>query len=523
MRSRSEQPNGNLELRLLIVAGISKALGVCILFAKALHMTIAKNGLFSLLGTAIPSVVAIVTVPFYIDAIGYERYGALAIAWLLLGYFGQADLGLGRAVTQRLASQRGNEKSQQALTIWSAGLVIVGFAVLAGALTYVSGAYYFSQVFEAASGLRAEVIASLWLLALCVPIVAFNGVTAGSLMGHERFGVVAIGNIIGNSSGLILPVIAAYVVGPQMPVLLASALTGRAVGLIILGAACWRTFLSGQPIGVSRSEIRRLLAFGLWVFVTALIGPLMMMADRLVIGALLGAAAVAVYSIPFNVAIRLQLFPSALAQALLPSLAANTDEEALARTEKFSLLVALTFAPIITTVIVLAQILLTLWLGSSLDPRSAPVAAVVLGGVWFNAIANVPYSHLHARGNARFTALVHLVELPVYVVLAILLGNQFGLVGFAAAFALRCAVDCIVMMVRCGLHKRLSFLSIGPSALIIVLAVISTLTLQDTLARLGIGMALCAASLLIAFSTMPREQTARIRDMSARLLLRFQA
>lgn len=480
-------------------------------------MTIARNGFFSLLGTAIPSVVAIVTVPFYVDAIGYERYGALAIAWLLLGYFGQADLGLGRAVTQRLASQRGNEKSQQAHTIWSAGIVILVFALLAGVLTYISGGYYYSEAFEAASSLKAEVIASLWLLALCVPIVAFNGVTAGSLMGHERFGIVAIGNIIGNSLGLVLPVIAANVMGPQMPVLLASALAGRALGLVILGTACWRTFLSGQPIRASRDEIRKLLAFGLWVFVTALVSPLMMMADRLVIGALLGAAAVAAYSIPFNVAVRLQLFPSALAQALLPSLAANTEEQALARTEKFSLLVALTFAPMITGVIALSEILLRLWLGSSLDPRSAPVAAVVLCGVWFNAIANVPYSHLHARGNARFTALVHLVELPVYVAIAILLGHRFGLVGFAAAFALRCGVDCVVMMVRCGLHRRLSAHSLWPSALIVLLAVISTLAIEDVIARLAVGLGLSAASLLVAFVTLPQEQAARIRDMSARL------
>ncbi|MCU0948055.1 MAG: oligosaccharide flippase family protein [Porphyrobacter sp.] len=483
---------------------------------------IAKNSLFSLLGTAIPSVVAIVTVPFYIEAIGYERYGALAIAWLLLGYFGQADLGLGRAVTQRLASQRGNEKSQPAQTIWSAAVVIVGFALIAGALTYFSGAYYFSTVFEADSGLRAEVTASLWLLALCVPIVAFNGVTGGSLIGHERFGTVAIGYSMGSSAGILLPVIAAHVIGPEMPVLLASALTGRMLGLVVLGSACWFTFLRGQPIRASRAEIGTLLGFGLWVFVTSLIGPLMVMADRLVIGALLGAAAVAVYTIPFDIAMRTQIVPAALGQALLPSLAANSEEQALARTEKFALLVALSFAPIITSVIVLAEILLSLWLGSSLDPRSVAVAAVVLYGVWFIAIANVPYSHLHARGNSRFTATVHLVELPVYILVAILLGVQFGLVGFAAAFALRCAVDCGVMMVRCGLHKRLPALAIWPSALIILLAVISTLALDNMIVRLVVGAGLSAASIVVAFVTLPQEQSARIRDISARLL-RFQA
>jgi hypothetical protein len=117
---------------------------------------------------------------------------------------------------------------------------------------------------------------------------------------------------------------------------------------------------------------------------------------------------------------------------------------------------------------------------------------------------------------------VHLVELPVYVLAAIVLGVQFGLAGFAAAFALRCAVDCGVMMVRCGLHKRLPARFFWPSALIILLAVISSLAIDEMIIRLVVGAGLTVASLVVAVATLAQEQSARIRDISARLL-RFQA
>ena len=476
-------------------------------------MKLAKNSLYSLGAALLPLVVSVVTVPLYVSKIGAERYGALAIAWILLGYFGQADFGIGRAITQRIAAMRDASKEDRAQAIWAAlaGMMVLG--LFSAVVMFFCARYFFAGPFKIDETMRGELMDSVLLLALCNPVVSLIGVLSGALIGVERFKLVSLSNLLSNSALQIFPVLYAYFVDISLNHLILAALLGRMVGLVMLSLGVWFTFLRGRFMAPRFNEFKTLMNFGAWIMLTSLISPLMVFGDRFVIGDIYGAVAVAAYTIPFQMASRALFFPAAVMQALFPRLAAESDEKSLERSRQYSVFIGQIFAPVVLGAICLSGPLLHLWLGSKLDPRSVQVAQIVFAGIWTNAVALVPYSYIQARGNPRYTAMLHTIELPIYMGMLYVLGLQFGLSGIAVAFALRCALDGVLLMRKSNIWDRYTLGRLAAPTALILLATIGGGEARTWGMALLMAVIFCGAATIALLLQMPSDIRVRIMTL----------
>lgn len=468
-------------------------------------MKLARNSIDSLLSSLIPLIVAVVCIPPLVWNIGAERYGILTIAWLVLGYFGAADFGIGRAITQRISVMKSEGRAQRADAVWSALMSMTGLSLINAVILYVFASWYFSGPFQLGDSLREEAIGSIWLLAISNPIVAISGVLSGSLMGLEKFRLVSISNIISRSSLILFPLAASYYNNFDVTTLIFASLAARLLGAIILLGAVWSTFLRGESPRFSKSEFGRIANFGAWIMISSLVGPMMVYADRFLIGAWLDAAAVAAYAIAFDIAIRTLVFPLSVTQALFPRFAAEDELQSRERCRQFVVFIGQVFTPVIVVLVCMANPLMSLWLGAALDPRSILLAQIILVGCWANGLANVPYALIQARGDPRFTAILHVAELPIFILFLALFGFLFGLPGFALAFCLRCFLDCFLLLKRAGAVDRVTLFNIGIPMTLLALSMIIGTQLTNFWILLATALTLCLLSVLNVLFQMPAQ------------------
>jgi O-antigen/teichoic acid export membrane protein len=409
-------------------------------------VSIHKHTVYNLIGAILPIGLSLVTIPIYIGLIGDGRYGVLAVAWLLLGYFGLFDLGLGRAMAQRIAALRDSPPQDRSTSVWTALAINISLGVAGGLIIWPVAAYFFGHIFSLESALRPELEAAYPWLILAVPLATLSGVLTGALEGRLKFLEL---NIISVSTSVLvqlLPLAVAWMHGPDLAWLLPSVILARLVTLTLLFARCHVHVLQGFQPTISMTQTKGLLQFGGWVTVTSMVGPMMVILDRFVIGATLGAKAVTYYTVPFQLAERFTILPGALGTALFPRLAAAGSAEAkqLATIAIQSLAVVMT--PLMLAGLMLVEPFLQWWLSPDLALRAGLTAKILLLGFWINAFAHIPYAQLQAAGKPDVVAKCHLVELLPYLLLLYVALRYWGLPGAAVVFTLRTLADCMLLL-----------------------------------------------------------------------------
>jgi O-antigen/teichoic acid export membrane protein len=67
---------------------------------SATHGLVVRNRMWNLLGALLPIPVALVCLPVQVSGLGLDRFGALGLAWMVMGHFGMSDFGLGQSTTR---------------------------------------------------------------------------------------------------------------------------------------------------------------------------------------------------------------------------------------------------------------------------------------------------------------------------------------------------------------------------------------------------------------------------------------
>ena len=431
-------------------------------------MSISRHSAYNIIGSILPLAVTLLTVPAYLSVVGIERYGILTICWVLLGYLGFLDLGLAPAVAQKIASMRNEEAGSAEAVFWTASWVSLAAGLISAAVFFGGAVIYFA-LGGPQSPFNSEIQDAVPLLGAILPVVMLSSVGAGALQGRQRFLALNMIQVTSSTLMSVLPLAVAHFWSPTLSGLIIGALAARFTGLLMQYWNCARAVPLSRIQMPRRALIGSLLRFGGWVTISTAVSPLLVTVDRLAIGAILGAAAVAAYSIPFSLITRMAIIPGAVSSALFPRFAAATQVDRKRLTTIAVAAIAVIMTPVSILTLAFVEPFFTLWLGRELAATSSPVAYFLIIGAWTNSIALVPLSMLQGSGRPDVVAKIHLLELlPYWLVLAGCL-YIFGLAGAAIAWSIRTSADSLLMYWRSGM----GFASLAPLLLPLLLLLVA--------------------------------------------------
>ena len=421
-------------------------------------MSLRQNTLWNLAGTGLPLLLGAISIPYLVKEVGVEAFGILTIVWALIGYFSLFDFGLGRALTQQVASARSTGSDASLPSLVKTGLWFTAVTgLLGGVILGMTSQRLAFDWLNVSKSLQPSTASALLIAAIGIPLTTVTTGLRGILEGYEDFRIVNLLRMCLGAANFGLPALSVMFLGKSLVWMVASLIAAR---VLMLVAHAWEVhkklpadWIHGE---VSKEKMRRLLSFGAWMTVSNIISPLMVTADRFVIAGALGASIVAYYTVPFEALIRVLVLPAALTAALFPRIAKVMDvnpAEAKILYRKCLKIVLGVLLPVCILIAIGSKWGLQLWLGQDFADRSWAIVSVMALGLLLNGMAHVPFAAIQAGGDSRTTAYLHIVEVVFYVPLLFYCMKTFGLLGAAIAWTIRVGVDLFALLLICKRNK----------------------------------------------------------------------
>lgn len=405
---------------------------------------LARNTLYNLLGQVAPFIAILFALPLLTQRLGAARFGVLGIAWVVLGYFGLFDLGLGRVITKVIAEKLGAGARKEINDVIWTGL---GFMLLIGLtmllLLYLIAPLLADSLLKIPPELQRESLLAFKLLAFSVPFVILTSGLRAILEAYQRFGVV---NVIRTINGVLLYVaplaVLPFTVSVHYIVLSIVAVRFLVFGLYAL--VCSRSVEDMHQPVLRRRLIKPMLKLGGWMSVSNVIGPVMVYFDRFLLGVWISVSAVTYYVTPYELVSKLLFVTAAFVRVLFPAFSMSLQADAAQAATLYSRsirLLLLLFFPMTLAIIFFARPGMTLWLNADFAAKGAGVMQWLAIGIFANAPGQVAFAAIQAAGRPDITAKIHLVETPLYLPALYLLVQHFGIVGAAMAWAGRLLIE----------------------------------------------------------------------------------
>lgn len=400
------------------------------------------GSLLTYINLAISCIIPFFYTPVMLEILGQEEYGLYSLANSVIGYLNLLNFGMGTAIIRYITRARaaGDTDGVRRLlglfiTIYSclAALVLAGGMVL----IRLSGTIF-------GVGLTAAEIDKLHILLVIMTIntaISFPlGIYSSVVVAYERY---VYNKLICIAETILAPVIHLVILYAGYGTI-GMTLSGLAVCLAnaaLYGGYCAKRLhiypvFKNMPIGI----LKELVAFCAFVFLSSIVDILYWATDKVLIGAVLGSAAVAVYNIGGTFTSMLQNMAHAISNVFstrvnimvakdMPKAAIS---ELLIRVGRLQYLIV---SLILSGYITFGQVFIRVWAGVAYADAYW-VALLTMIPLAVPLIQNIAFTTIVAENKHRFRSIVYAIIAVLNVISTYLVLPYYGIIGAAACTAI---------------------------------------------------------------------------------------
>lgn len=403
-------------------------------------MSIAKNSFFNVAGYLIPGLLSIPILGYMARELGIEEFGLFTLILSIVGYASIFDIGITRSVIREIAIYKHNKK--EVIKILSTSTLIILLLGILAAFLIIIFNIQITNLLKVSANIKDEFNLCLIIMSLSIPFFLVTQVWCSLLEGKEEFLKLNIYKSISSTLVILLPAIGLFW-GQSLTYVIIGLLISRIIAMLLIFKFC-----KGYRFVITFDKLvfNRLITFGGWIAISNIISPIMSYFDRFILANRMGSDVVGFYTGPSEAIARIGIFPSAIARTIFPMLSSNQMDSF--KIKKISyVLIIISVVPFALFFAGFAEEILSLWLGDSFALKSSSVFQILILGLVFNSVAQVPFASIQASGNSKATALLHSIECLPYIVLLWWLITHYGIIGAAWAWTIRMLIDMILLII----------------------------------------------------------------------------
>lgn len=379
----------------------------------------------------------LVATPVFLHSLGARQYGQWMLLITLGSLGGWAGMGMGAATIREVASAHGRGDQHRASDyIRVASLIVILGTVFVGLLLICAFALGASRIFSQ-MGDRSELYPIIIGAPFLIASDQIDSVFSGALRGAERFGMVARLEMLSKTiivGGCLITAVTSH----RLDLLIVVSVALNFVRVAIKSSAVAFLFGINSIFPTWHAKVAAsLISFGKWSFIQLIGSAIFSSADRLMVGSILGADALANYSICLQLAQQVQSIPAAFGGFLFPYFTKRSQaldgrhqsRMLLVSTGALSLLAIVIALPLVIN----AHTILGLWVGSAVAADSSNLLRLLALGFFTLALSTAAHYFLYGIGQAKWVAISNLAAGILSLLLNLMLVPRFGALGAAAS------------------------------------------------------------------------------------------